>query len=44
MPKASRARYPLEFKQVAVGLVEGGQCIVAAARTLGVATFKPPAI
>lgn len=34
--KASRARYTLEFKQEAVRLVEGGQSIAAAARTLGV--------
>ena len=32
----SRARYTLEFKQEAVRLVEGGQSIAAAARTLGV--------
>jgi transposase len=32
----TRARYTLEFKQEAVGLVEGGQSIAAAARTLGV--------
>mgnify|MGYP001103500232 CR=1 FL=1 len=31
-----RARYTLEFKQEAVRLVEGGQSIAAAARTLGV--------
>ncbi len=35
-PKASRARYTLEFKQEAVRLVEGGQSIAAVARTLGV--------
>ncbi len=36
-PKAApRARYTLEFKQEAVRLVEGGQSIAAAARTLGV--------
>jgi transposase len=36
-PKTSttRARYTLEFKQEAVRLVEGGQSIAAAARTLG---------
>ena len=32
----TRARYTLEFKQEAVRLVEGGQSIAAAARTLGV--------
>jgi transposase len=32
----ARARYTLEFKQEAVRLVEGGQSIAAAARTLGV--------
>jgi transposase-like protein len=31
-----RARYTREFKQEAVRLVEGGQSIAAAARTLGV--------
>jgi transposase len=31
-----RARYTLEFKQEAVRLVEGGQSIAAAARSLGV--------
>ena len=36
MTKTSRARYTLEFKQEAVRLVEGGQSIAAAARTLGV--------
>ena len=36
-PKVTpRARYTLEFKQEAVRLVEGGQSIAAAARTLGV--------
>jgi transposase-like protein len=30
-----RARYTLEFKQEAVRLVEGGQSIAAAARSLG---------
>lgn len=33
---AQRARYTLEFKQEAVRLVEGGQSIAAAARSLGV--------
>ena len=32
----ARARYTLEFKQEAVRLVDAGQCIAAAARTLGV--------
>ncbi len=32
----TRARYTLQFKQEAVPLVEGGQSIAAAARTLGV--------
>ena len=36
MTKSSRARYTLEFKQEAARLVEGGQSIAAAARTLGV--------
>lgn len=36
MTKTSRARYTLEFKQEAVRLVENGQSIAAAARTLGV--------
>jgi len=36
MTKATRARYTLEFKQEAVRLVEGGQSLAAAARTLGV--------
>ncbi|MFZ3117124.1 MAG: IS3 family transposase [Variovorax sp.] len=35
MKKTARARYTLEFKQEAVRLVEGGQSIAAAARTLG---------
>ena len=35
MTKTTRARYTLEFKQEAVRLVEGGQSIAAAARTLG---------
>lgn len=34
--KTPRVRYALEFKQEAVRLVEGGQSIAAAARTLGV--------
>ena len=36
MTKTSRARYTLEFKQKAARLVEAGQSIAAAARTLGV--------
>jgi transposase len=36
MTKAVRARYTLEFKQEAVRLVESGQSIEAAARTLGI--------
>lgn len=36
MTKISRTRYTLEFKQEAIRLVEGGQSIAAAARTLGV--------
>ena len=36
MTKTTKARYTLEFKQEAVLLVEGGQSITAAARTLGV--------
>ena len=36
MTKTARARYTLEFKQEAVRLVEAGQSIAAAARTLGV--------
>ena len=36
MTKTSRARYTLEFKQEAVRLVDHGQSIAAAARTLGV--------
>ena len=32
---ATRSRYSLEFKKEAVQLVEGGQTIAAAARTLG---------
>ena len=35
MTKTSRARSTQEFKQEAVRLVEGGQSIAAAARTLG---------
>ncbi|BEP57194.1 hypothetical protein GmRootV35_12490 [Variovorax sp. V35] len=35
MTKTARARYTLEFKQEAVRLVEGGQSLAAAARTLG---------
>ena len=35
MMKSSRARYTLQFKQEAAMLVEGGQSIAAAARTLG---------
>ncbi len=41
MTKTSRARYTLEFKQEAVRLVEGGQSIAAAARTLGVVDQTP---
>ena len=33
---APRARYTLEFKREAVRLVEGGQSIAGAARTLGI--------
>jgi len=36
MMKIVRARYTLECKQEAVRLVEGGQSIAAAARSLGV--------
>ena len=36
MAKTPRARYALEFKQKAVRLVDNGQSIAAAARTLGV--------
>src|SRR5450756_1322071 len=36
MTKATRARYTLEFKQEAVRLVESGQSIAAAARSVGV--------
>ena len=35
MTKTARARYTLELKQEAVRLVQGGQSIAAAARTLG---------
>jgi len=36
MTKTVRARYTLEFRQEAVRLVEGGQSIAAAARSVGV--------
>jgi len=36
MRKAIRAQYTLEFKQEAVRMVESGQSIAAAARSLGV--------
>ena len=36
MTKTSRTRYTLEFKQEAVRLVDNGQSIAAAARTLDV--------
>jgi transposase len=36
MTKATRARYTLEFKREAVRLVQSGQSLAAAARTLGV--------
>jgi transposase len=36
MTKTTRAQYTLEFKREAVRLVESGQSIAAAARTLGV--------
>lgn len=36
MPKTARSRPALEFKQVAARMVEGGQSIAAAARTLSV--------
>jgi transposase len=36
MTKAKRGRYTLEFKQEAVWLVESGQSMAAAARSLGV--------
>ena len=35
MTKSTRARYTLEYKQEAVRLVESGQTIAAAARSLG---------
>jgi transposase len=35
MTKSTRARYTLEFKREAVRLVESGQWIAAAARSLG---------
>ncbi|MBV9678750.1 MAG: transposase, partial [Acidobacteriaceae bacterium] len=35
--KAARAGYTLEFKQEAVRLVESGQSIAAAARSIGIA-------
>jgi transposase len=35
MTKSTRARYTLEFKQEAVRLVESGQSIASAARSLG---------
>jgi len=44
LTKTVRARYTLECKQEAVRLVEGGQIIAAAARSLGVqlASRQPP--
>jgi transposase len=36
MTKATRAQYTIEFKQEAVRMVESGQSIAAAARSLGV--------
>jgi transposase len=36
MTKATRGRYPLEFKQEAVRLVESGQTMAAVSRSLGV--------
>ena len=36
MTKGTRVRYTLEFKQEAVRLVESGQTMAAAARSLGV--------
>jgi len=36
MTKSTRAQYTLEFKQEAVRLVESGQSIAAASRSLGV--------
>ena len=41
MTKMMRPRYTLEFKQEAMRLVEGGQSIGAAARTLGVVAQTP---
>lgn len=35
-PKADRAKYTLEFKQEAVRLIETGQTIAGAARSLGI--------
>ena len=35
MERAKRAKYTLEFKQEAVRLVETGQTLAAAARSLG---------
>ena len=35
MERAKRAKYTLEFKQEAVRLVESGQTLAAAARSLG---------
>jgi transposase-like protein len=35
-PKSDRAKYTLEFKQEAVRLLETGQTIAGAARSLGV--------
>ena len=35
MTKTTTVRYTLEFKQEVVRLVEGGQILAAAARTLG---------
>jgi transposase len=37
MTKASRKQYTLEYKQEAVRLVESGQSLAAAARSLGLA-------
>jgi transposase len=36
MERAKRARYTLEYKQEAIRLVESGQSLAAAARSLGV--------
>jgi transposase len=41
MTKAESARYTLAFKQETVRLVEDGQTIAAAARTLGVVNQTP---